>query len=77
MGHVGLTCKDEAQVFRQTDPKMWPQRSEIGFSALASSVKGSMQMVQFWCSCGRSRGWILGRNSRNWLVEGNTAASIS
>ena len=47
MGHVGFSCEDEAQVFRQADPKMWPQRSEIGFSARASSVKGSMQMVQF------------------------------
>ena len=77
MGHVGLTCKDEAQVLRQTEPKMWPQRSESGFSAPASSVKGSMQMLQFWCSSGRSRGWTLGRVSRNRLIDGSLAASSS
>lgn len=76
MGHVGFTCEDEAQVLRQADPKMWPQRSEIGFSARASSVKGSMQMVQFWCSSGRSRSWSLGRVRRKWVIDGSLAASI-
>lgn len=76
MGHVGFTCEDEAQVLRQADPKMWPQRSEMGFSARASSVKGSMQMVQFWCSSGRSRSWSLGRVRRKWVIDGSLAASI-
>lgn len=73
IGHVGwLTCEEEEiQALIQKDPKMCPQRSEIGFSASASWVNCSRHMLQFSWSLERSFSWICGSAFRNLLIEGN------
>ena len=77
IGYVGwLTCEEETQALIQKDPKVCPQRSEIGFSVPASSVNCSMHMVQLSWSLERCFSWICGSASRNLLIDGSIGGGL-